>query len=129
MDEEKDLQKLKKEKQKIRKEQKRLMELYGDIEEKRKVAAMGLIERAAFLKVKLEFLEEDLNEHGFVEMFSQGNQEPYERQRPNANLYVSFNGTYQKCIKQLTDLLPKEDAKVKEASDGFESFVSERDDA
>ena len=126
MDDEK---RLKKEKTKIKKEQKRLMELYSEIEEKRKIAALGLIERAAFLKVKLEFLEDDLNEHGFVEMFSQGNQEPYERQRPNANLYTAFNGSYQKCIKQLTDLLPKESEKPKELSDGFESFVSERDDA
>jgi hypothetical protein len=42
-------------------------------------------------------------------MFQQGQtQKPYERQRPAAQLYTSFNTTYQKITKQLTDLLPKE---------------------
>lgn len=115
-------------KQKIAEEQKRLSVLYSEIDPKKQIAAKGLIERAAFMKVKLELLEEDLDKNGFVEMFKQGAQDPYERQRPNATLYSTWNSTYQKIIKQLTDLLPKETEKPKEQSDGFDDFITGRDD-
>ena len=60
------------------------------------------------------------------EMFQQGEQEPYERERPVAKQYNSMNTSYQKIIKQLTDLLPKQVEQQKD--DGFDSFVSERAD-
>ena len=63
--------------------------------------------------------------NGFVEMFRQGDQEPYERERPVARQYQQMNKNYQSIIKQLTDLLPKEVAKKAE-SDGFDDFVNRR---
>ena len=78
------------------------------------------------MRVQLQDLEKDINEKGFTELFSQGNQEPYTRQRPEANIYCSLNTSYQKIIKQLTDLLPKDELKKVE-SDGFDDFVSGRD--
>lgn len=78
------------------------------------------------MRVQLKDLEKDINEKGFTELFSQGNQEPYMRQRPEANIYCSLNTSYQKIIKQLTDLFPKEELKKVE-SDGFDDFVSGRD--
>lgn len=85
---------------------------------------IGTIQRAAFLRVSLEELEDDLNENGYTEPFQQGNQEPYDRKRPNAETYKSFYDSYLKTIKQLNDMLPKEE--VKPVSDGFDEFISER---
>lgn len=111
----------------IRKEEKRLKRIYKDIEKGKKSTIEGLIQRAAFMRVSLAELEEDLNLYGFTEKFSQGNQEPYDRKRPNADLYNSMNTSYQKIIKQLTDLLPKSIAKTAE-TDVFEEFVFSRNE-
>ena len=110
----------------IENEIKRLIGIFKGLDIKKKNTTIGLIERAAFMRVQLKDLEKDINEKGFTELFSQGNQEPYTRQRPEANIYCSLNTSYQKIIKQLTDLLPKEELKKVE-SDGFDDFVSGRD--
>ena len=113
------------EEQKIETEKKRLLRIYSKIDVKKKNTVVGLIERAAFIRVKLKMLEDDINIYGFTEWFSQGEQEPYKRQRPEAQIYCSLNTGYQKIIKQLSNLLPKE--QVKTQSDGFDNFVSGRD--
>lgn len=112
----------------ISREDKRIRAQFADISEKKLELVDGLIRRAAFLRVKLEDLEKDIADNGLTEKFSQGkDQTPYDRRRPNADLYYNFNSSYQKTIKQLTDLLPKEQA-VDNTSDGFEEFVARRDD-
>lgn len=111
---------------KIEEEIKRLTKIFRGLELKKKNTTVGLIERAAFMRIKLKELEEDINVYGFTEWFSQGEQEPYKRQRPESTIYCSMNTSYQKIIKQLTDLLPKEELKKSE-SDGFDDFVSGRD--
>ena len=111
---------------KIEEEIKRLTKIFRGLELKKKNTTVGLIERAAFMRIKLKELEEDINVYGFTEWFQQGEQEPYKRQRPEAQIYCSLNTGYQKIIKQLTDLLPKEELKKSE-SDGFDDFVNGRD--
>lgn len=110
----------------IAKEVKRLTGIFKGLDAKKKNTTVGLIERAAFMRIKLKELEEDINVYGFTEWFQQGEQEPYKRQRPESTIYCSMNTSYQKIIKQLTDLLPKEELKKSE-SDGFDDFVSGRD--
>lgn len=111
----------------IKAEKARLNRLYSGISAEKKKTIAGLIERAAFMRVSLADLEDDLNTYGFTEFFSQGDQEPYLRKRPTADLYNTMNTGYQKIIKQLTDLLPKEPAQP-DAGDGFDAFVNERED-
>ena len=111
----------------IRKEENRLKKIYKNIEDKKKQTVQGLIQRAAFMRATLEDFEIDLDENGFVEMFQQGkDQDPYERKRPVADLYNTMNTSYQKIIKQLTDLLPKDEPKPED--DGFDAFVGGRED-
>ncbi|MDU4787661.1 MAG: hypothetical protein E6X82_04080 [Clostridium sp.] len=110
----------------IKKEENRLKKIYKNIEDKKKDTAIGLIQRLAYLRVTLEDFEKDLDENGFTELFQQGEkQSPYERKRPVADLYNTMNTAYQKGIKQLTDLLPKE-IKVADEDDGFEDFVNSK---
>lgn len=116
---------LKIEEKEIETERKRLLGIYSKIDANKKNTVLGLIERAAFMRVKLKELEKDINIYGFTELFQQGEQEPYKRQRPEAQIYCSLNTGYQKIIKQLSDLLPKQEVKVE--SDGFDNFVSGRD--
>ena len=104
-----------------RKEEKRLLKIFRKIDEDRKKTVLGLIQRAAFMRVMLEDLEEDINIFGVTERFQQGEQEPYDRERPSSKVYNQMNGSYQKLIKQLTDLLPKGDG-YKKDGDPFEQF-------
>ena len=113
----------------IKREETRLKNIYKNIEDKKKETVIGLIQRVAYLRVTLEDFEKDLDKNGFVEMFQQGEkQSPYERKRPVADLYNTMNTAYQKAIKQLTDLLPKEIEDKKEDDDGFNEFIYGRDD-
>ncbi|RXH52468.1 hypothetical protein D6T70_06420 [Kurthia gibsonii] len=112
--------------ERITKEERRLKRNYKDIQKDKSAVVEGLIRRAAFMRATLEDMELDLDSGGFVEMFAQGDQEPYERERPVARQYQQMNKNYQSIIKQLSDLLPKEPPKQKE-DDGFESFVMTRD--
>ena len=112
--------------ERITREERRLKRNYKDIQKDKSAVVEGLIRRAAFMRATLEDMELDLDERGFVEMFAQGEQEPYERERPVARQYQQMNKNYQSIIKQLSDLLPKEPPKQKE-DDGFESFVMARD--
>ena len=115
----------------VSKEQKRLKRQFNAVDKKTQAVALGLIESAAFIGVQLKILEDDIKENGVTERFSQSaGQKPYDRKRPQAELYNSMNTNYQKIIKQLTDLLPKPDAKIttKGADDVFVRFVDGRED-
>ena len=112
----------------IKAEKKRLSANYADLPPARKAVAEGLIVRAAFMRVELEDLEADLLANGWTEMFSQGKQEPYARARPQGQTYNSVNANYQKIIKQLDSMLPKETVSSGDQDDGFDDFVTGRDD-
>ena len=77
---------------------------------------------------ELEDLEAYLQENGWTELFSQGNQEPYNRARPQGQTYNAINANYQKIIKQLDSMLPKDDRPTGDPDDGFDAFVHGRDD-
>lgn len=111
----------------IRAEKNRLNRIYKDLKGNKKAVAAGLIERTAHMRITLEDFAADLDRNGYTEQFSQGEQEPYERKRPTADLYNTMNTAYQKAVKQLTDLLPKEEP-VKQDDDGFDDFVCEREE-
>ena len=113
--------------ERISREEKRLRRIYRQVSKDNKAIIDGLIQRAAYMRITLEEWERDIDENGYYEMFTQSEKtDPYERARPVAQLYNTMNGNYQKIIKQLTDLIPKEEPKPKD--DQFEDFVNGRDE-
>lgn len=113
--------------ERISTEDKRLRQIYKDIKKDRLATVDGLIRRAAYMRITLDDMENDLDDNGFVEMFSQSEKtEPYERERPVARLYNTMNKNYQSIIKQLSELIPKETQQA-EVNDGFDDFVNDRD--
>lgn len=92
--------------QRIRAETLRLRRHYRLLTGAKKEIAAGLIERAAFMRVQCEDLEQFLNQYGWTEQFSQGDQEPYARARPEGSAYQQLNANYQKILKQLDAMLP-----------------------
>lgn len=111
----------------IKQEKTRLSRLYKNLDKQKKTIAMGLIERAAFMRIQCEDLEEFLNKNGWTEPFSQGNQEPYDRARPQGQAYHTLNANYQKIIKQLDSMLPMQPPR-QESRDGFDDFIYNRDE-
>lgn len=100
------MSKLAKREKLVKKEKNRLMKLFVNIPDNKKKAVQGLIIQAARLRILLDEMWEDIAENGDYEMFSQSDrQEPYERERPVAKLYNARDGSYQRVIKQLTDLI------------------------
>ena len=87
----------------------RMMEIYRGLPPKQFALAQGLIAEAARLRVRCNALWKDLQENGEVELFSQGDQDPYERERPASRIYTAANKSYQSIIKQLNDMIPKDD--------------------
>lgn len=94
---------------KVAAEEKRLTELFSEIEDDKKKVVSGLITQAARLKILLDEMWVDISEKGDYELFSQSeNQVPYERERPVAKQYNTRDQSYQRIIKQLTDYLPED---------------------
>lgn len=114
--------------QRIRAERNRLLKIYKGLPQAKLALAEGLIESAAFKRVEMQDLQAFLEKNGWSEMFAQGNQKPYARSRPEGDKYVSLDTAYQKAIKQLDAMLPKEENIPKgDPDDGFDDFVSGRD--
>lgn len=114
--------------QRVDKEIKRLRRIYKELPKDTLLVVEGLIVEAADLRIRLEDIRKDLDENGYDELFSQSeNQEPYERERPQARRYIAMNKSYQTIMKQLGDYLPKKPVEPKEKDDGFDSFVMSRD--
>lgn len=112
--------------ERVRSEKQRLKRLYKGLEPSKAALAAGLIERAAFMRVECEELEQDLRQHGWTEPFQQARgMEPYDRARPQGQAYQSLNGNYQKIIRQLDAMLPQANSAA--GSDGFDEFITGRD--
>ena len=94
----------------VKKEYDRLKELFKDLPTDTLKVVDGLIVQAARARVNLDDNWEDICENGDYELFTQSDKtEPYERERPVARLYNTRDQSYQRIIRQLTDLLPEEE--------------------
>ncbi|PTJ85085.1 hypothetical protein BU055_02020 [Staphylococcus succinus] len=107
----------------VKKEEKRLLEIYKDLPSEKLKVATGLIVQAARLRVMLNYMWEDIQENGEYDLFQQSDKAPpYERERPIARLYNTRDQSYQRVIKQLSDLLPKEH-KIEETDEPVDDYV------
>ncbi|WP_436958438.1 hypothetical protein [Staphylococcus succinus] len=107
----------------VKKEEKRLLEIYKDLPNEKLKVAQGLIKQAARNRVMLNYMWDDIQENGEYDLFQQSQNVPaYERERPVARLYNTRDQSYQRAIKQLTDLLPKE-ARPAETDEPVDDYV------
>src|SRR5699024_9144347 len=103
----------------VKKEKNRLKRIFSNTESNQMQVVSALITQAARLRVLLDEMWEGITNGGDYDLFSQSEKvEPYERERPVAKLYNSRDQSYQKVIKQLVELLPKEEQQ--EATDYVE---------
>jgi len=107
----------------IKKEMQKLNKFFKNIPKEKQTMIQGLKEQAAFMYATLVELQEIMNTEGPVELFEQGKQRLI-REHPATKVYNAMIKNYSNVIKQLLDLLPKEDAKQKE--DELLAFIKKK---
>lgn len=115
--------------ERITAEVKKLNAAYSKLEPKAKRAVSSLIEEAAFMSASLYDLRQLVNKNGHKEQYQNGANQYGWKISVDFDAYKKLIDSYAKIIKQLTDLLPKEEPKTEiTQGDGFDDFVSGRDD-
>lgn len=113
--------------ERIKKEIKRLKKIFNKLDDDIKKVTQSLIENAAFMSVTLEDLQEVINAEGVISEYQNGANQWGTKKSPEVEVYNTMIKHYMNIIKQLTDLLPK-DEEVVEEDDGFEDFINSRTD-
>lgn len=109
----------------VKREIARLTGLFKDIEKNRRLSTNGLIAEAAFMKITLQELKQEIDKEGPIDLMPQGDYSIL-REHPALKSYNTMVQRYAALLKQLTDLLPKEVKLVDD--DGFEDFINNRTD-
>lgn len=109
----------------VKREIARLTALFKDIEKNRRLSTNGLIAEAAFMKITLQELKQEIDKEGPIDLMPQGDYSIL-REHPALKSYNTMVQRYAALLKQLTDLLPKEVKLVDD--DGFEDFINNRAD-
>lgn len=93
----------------IKKELTTLNAIFKDIPEDKKKLVNGLIENAAFMRVTLKDLQQEVIDHGAMIATTSGNGFDMIKDNPAQKAYTTMVSRYASVIDQLIKLLPKED--------------------
>ncbi|TCO69511.1 hypothetical protein [Marinisporobacter balticus] len=94
----------------IKSEIARVKKLYKKLPKEKTKVLEGLINEAAFMKITLQELRENILEKGTTELFEQGEQK-FIRKNPMVEIYTTMISRYSNVMKQLIDLFPEEEKK------------------
>jgi len=110
----------------INSEQRRLNKVFKGLEEKRKDTVKSLVSSAAFMAASIKELEEIINEKGYTEEYQNGANQKGIKKSSEVEIYNNMIKNYMTCIKQLTDLLPKQGTETAVNDDDFNEFIEEK---
>lgn len=111
-------------KTKIKREEKRLAEIFENIETNRLKLVESLIKDAAFLKITLEETREIINRDGVIEEYQNGANQRGVKKSSAVEVYDKMVNTYSKIIKQMCDLLPEKVVWSDPAEDPAEELMT-----
>lgn len=94
----------------------RLRSLFSSVDETKTQLVDNLIEQAAFMKVELDKLQEQIRKHGTIQISSKGTQ----RQTEAAKYYTKLVNSYGTVIKTLNTILGTQ---VDDGDDAFDEFL------
>ena len=97
----------------IKDEKKRLKEIFAELEENKRNLVTPLIEKAAFMSIELDDLQETIEQEGWTSEYKNGENQYGTKKSPEAETYIALSKNYAAVIKQLTELVPA--AKRKES--------------
>ena len=113
--------------ERIAAERERLAATFADLDENQLKTAAGLISSAAFLRVTLCDLEEEINAAGCTEEYVNGKNQSGVKVSAACQAYASFNTKYQSTIQKLLKITPPAPKKPKPKS--AEQIAAERERA
>ena len=90
----------------IKREKDRLFEIFKDLEPNKLKTCTALIDRAAFITISLEDLEEQLNETGWIEQYQNGENQSGLKKAAAADVHISLTKNLNSIVKQLLELVP-----------------------
>lgn len=90
----------------IKKEKKRLFNIFAGLEPNKLDTCQALIDRAAFITISLQDLEEQLNETGWVETYQNGENQSGLKKAAAADVHISLTKNLNAIVKQLLELVP-----------------------
>ncbi len=95
----------------IENEFKKLKRIFKNLDENKKKLVLPLIEKAAFMSVQLNELQDSINENGCVETYQNGKEQYGQKKSPEIEIYLAMSKNYANIIKQLTELVPAAERK------------------
>ena len=84
----------------------KLRSIFKDLDENKKKLVTPLIEKAAFMSVELDDLQETIEQDGWTSEYKNGENQYGTKKSPEAETYIALSKNYAAIIKQLTDLVP-----------------------
>ena len=102
----------KKKENRIKDEKKRLKEIFAELEENKRNLVTPLIEKAAFMSIELDDLQETIEQDGWTSEYKNGENQYGTKKSPEAETYIALSKNYAAVIKQLTELVPAEKRKA-----------------
>lgn len=97
-------------------EYERLRSLFSSVDETKTKLVDNLIEQAAFMKIELAILQEQIRKHGAVQVSTKGTQ----RQTEAAKYYTKLVNSYGTVIKTLNSIMGKN---IIDEDDEFDRFI------
>ena len=113
---------------KIEKEIRRLRRLFSKIDKNKKNLVYTTIDDIAFMTVTMQELREKIIREGTSIEYKNGDNQWGKKQSPDAQLYLQMSQKQTQAMKILIDCMPKTEQISKEIKDGFDDFVSGRED-
>lgn len=111
----------------IKAEKRKLAGIYSRLDAETKKATGSLVDEAAFMAASLYELRAIINKKGYTEEYQNGANQHGIKKASEVEIYNNLIKNYQNTIKQLTDLIPKEDKNKKSSdSDDFFEFLAEK---
>lgn len=93
--------------ERIKKEQRRLRAIFKDLDGNKKKLVTPLIDKAAFMSIELDELQEQIEQEGWISEYKNGENQYGTKRSPEADTYIALSKNYAAVIKQLVDLVPE----------------------
>jgi len=97
-----------------------LVSTFSSMSKDTQLTVLSMIEKAAFMSVTLDDLQDEININGVIEKYQNGANQFGIKKSAAVDVYNTMIKNYTSIMKQLTDLLPKDLAIEKD--DGFDDL-------
>lgn len=100
-----------------------LVSIFSVLSQDTQKTILPMIEKAAFMSITLDDLQDDINLNGVTETYQNGANQFGVKKSASIEVYNTMIKNYTSLMKQLTDLLPKDEPQSK-AGDALKAFIN-----